>query len=68
MQKQSELEIIAAGEKVLLEQLGPVNATRFWLALTAGQSDYLNIKDRLFKDEIVDSLYAKITAQRNQGS
>jgi len=66
MKKLSELEIITAGEKVLFEQLGPVNATRFWVALTTGNGDYLKVKDRLFKNETIESLYDDIKAFANE--
>lgn len=59
----NEQEIIQEAESVLLEKLGPAKATRFWIAVSKGKGDYLEIKRDLFKGESVDSLYRKIQKQ-----
>jgi hypothetical protein len=41
-------------------QMQPVKLARFVAACNLGEGNYLSSKDRLFKGETVDSLYAKI--------
>jgi len=60
---ENEQEIIREGEKALLEKLGPAKATRFWIAFSRGEGDYLDIKRQLFEGENVNSLFNKITGQ-----
>ena len=60
----SDREILREAEEVLRVHLGPAKATRFWIALSGGTGDYLQIKETLFKGETVDTLYEKITTQK----
>jgi len=56
----SEQEILQEGEAVLIKHLGASKAARFLSAWRQGASNYLKIRERLFKDETVDTLYNKI--------
>jgi len=56
----SDQEILREAEEILWTHLGPAKATRFWIALSSGAGDYLQIKETLFKGETVDTLYRKI--------
>lgn len=60
----SDQEILREAEEVLRVHLGPAKATRFWIALSSGAGDYLQIKETLFRGETVDTLYEKIKAER----
>jgi len=64
----SDQEILREAEEVLRVHLGPAKATRFWIALSGGSGDYLQIKDTLFKGETVDGLYEKIKAETGRGT
>ena len=59
----NEQEIIQEAESLLLEKLGPAKATRFWVAFSQGEGDYLETKRELFEGETVESLYQKIKEQ-----
>ncbi|WP_016952668.1 hypothetical protein [Anabaena sp. PCC 7108] len=47
--------------QVLLTHLEPAKVMKFWATCKLGEGDYLQLKERLFSEETVDSLYAKIT-------
>ncbi len=61
----NDQQIIEQVFKVLIENLDTSTVMRFWKICNLGNSDYCQIKDQLFKDETVDSLYEKIKAQEN---
>ena len=46
--------------QVLLANMEPSKVARFWAACNVGSGDYLQLKDELFGQESVSSLYAKI--------
>ena len=56
----SEQEILREAEAVLVRQLGPAKTARVWAAWRQGAGDYLQIRDRLFEGETVETLYEKI--------
>lgn len=56
----SEQQILQEGLSVLLANMEPSKVTRFWAACNVGSGDYLKLKDELFKQESVVSLYGKI--------
>lgn len=65
----SDQEILREAEEVLRIHLGPAKATRLWIAWSRGVGDYLQIKEELFKEETVDSLYEKIQGlKRGKGA
>jgi hypothetical protein len=53
---------------VLIERLGIAKATMFLGETLWQPTDYLQIKQQLFADETVDSLYAKILLWRTSSS
>ncbi|MGF1587637.1 MAG: hypothetical protein ACFCU7_00065 [Pleurocapsa sp.] len=57
-----EQKIIQEAFNVLLANLEPSKVMRFWAACQLGEGDYLQLKDRLFEEESVTSLYDKISA------
>ena len=61
----SEQQILQKALEVLLANLEPSKVIRFWAACQLGEGDYLKLKDRLFEEENVDSLYEKISAYQN---
>ncbi|WP_413174678.1 hypothetical protein [Anabaena azotica] len=46
--------------QILLTHLEPAKVMKFWAACKLGEGDYLQLKDSLFSQETVDSLYEKI--------
>jgi len=56
----SEQEIIREAEVILIKHLGAAKTARFLAAWRQGMGDYLEIKEGLFTEETVDSLYEKI--------
>lgn len=51
--------------QVLLTHLEPSKVMKFWAACKLGEGDYLQLKDKLFVQEDVDSLYDKIKAYQD---
>lgn len=51
--------------QVLLTHLEPSKVMKFWAACKLGEGDYLQLKDKLFAQEDVDSLYEKIKADQD---
>lgn len=61
----NDQQIIEEVFNVLIENLEPSKVSRFWKICNLGSRDYSQLKDKLFADETVDSLYDKIQAQDN---
>lgn len=55
-----EQEVFQDAIQVLMEHLEPAKATRVWASWQVGEGDYLSIRDQLFADETVASLYKKV--------
>ncbi|NMF62025.1 hypothetical protein DP113_04625 [Brasilonema octagenarum UFV-E1] len=51
--------------QVLLTHLEPSKVMKFWAACKLGEGDYLQLKEKLFVQEDVDSLYEKIKAYQD---
>jgi hypothetical protein len=51
--------------QVLLTHLEPSKVMKFWAACKLGEGDYLQLKEKLFAQETVTSLYAKIKEFQN---
>ena len=47
--------------QVLLTHLEPSKVMKFWATCKLSEGDYLQLKEKLFAEETVASLYAKIT-------
>ena len=62
----SEQQVVEEVAELLLERLSPAKIVRFWAAWQIGRGDYTAIRERLFADETVQTLYEKVWAY--QGS
>ncbi|MCL1465461.1 MULTISPECIES: hypothetical protein [Argonema] len=60
IQVKSEQEVLQEGLQILLSNMEPSAVARFWAACNIGKGDYLKLKDELFAQESVVSLYSKI--------
>ena len=60
IQVKNEQQVLQEGLQVLLANMEPSKVARFWAACNVGSGDYLQLKDELFGQESVSSLYAKI--------
>lgn len=56
----SERQINLEAVQVLMQHMSPSKATRFWASWQIGEGDYLMIREQLFQNETVDSLYEQI--------
>lgn len=56
----SERQINLEAVQVLIQHMSPSKATRFWASWQVGEGDYLIIREQLFQNETVDSLYEQI--------
>ena len=60
IQVNSAQQVLQEGFQILLSNMEPSKVARFWAACNMGGGDYLKLKDELFAQESVESLYAKI--------
>jgi hypothetical protein len=56
----NEQQVLQEGLRVLLANMEPSTVARFWAACNLGSGDYLKLKDELFGQESVASLYSKV--------
>jgi hypothetical protein len=64
----SEQEVLQEVVGVLLEHLGAAKVARFWAAWPVGRGNYLAIREQLFVEETVATLFEKVQAyQREEG-
>ena len=64
----NEQQILTEAMQVLMTHLEPSKVLRFWAACSKSESDYLKLKEQLFANETVASLYEKVKAFENSGS
>jgi hypothetical protein len=60
IQVKSEQQVLQEGFQILLSNMEPSSVARFWGAGNIGRGDYLKLKDEIFAQESVASLYSKI--------
>jgi hypothetical protein len=60
IQVKSEQQVLQEGLHILLSNMEPSQVARFWAACNVGSGDYLKLKDELFAQESVASLYTKV--------
>ncbi|MBW4539678.1 MAG: hypothetical protein KME43_11130 [Myxacorys chilensis ATA2-1-KO14] len=60
IQMKSEQQILQEGLQILLAHMEPSEVARFWAACNLRGGNYLKLKDELFAQESVDSVYSKI--------
>ncbi|MBI1821809.1 MAG: hypothetical protein HY036_00700 [Nitrospirae bacterium] len=63
----SSPELREAGWKILVKNLGLINATRFILEYESGYGDYTKIKKEFFKHKNVDELFNEIKQLERPG-
>jgi hypothetical protein len=51
---------------VLLTHLEPSKVMKFWAACKLGEGNYLQLKEKLFAEETVASLYAKVKEYQDE--
>jgi hypothetical protein len=56
----NEQQVLQEGLQVLFVNMEPSAVARFWAACNSGSGDYLKLKEELFGQESVASLYAKV--------
>ena len=56
----NEQQVLQEGLRVLFMNMEPSKVTRFWAACNSGSGDYLKLKEELFGQESVASLYGKV--------
>lgn len=56
----NEQQVLQEGLEVLFVNMEPSKVARFWAACNLGSGDYLKLKDELFGQESIASLYAKV--------
>lgn len=61
----SEQQIIQEAWQVLANHLPASKVARFWAACQLGEGDYLKLKDQLFEQETVATLYEKVKAYQD---
>ena len=56
----TEHQVIQEALSILIKHMEPQKFAQFVVACRLGKGDYIEIKEQLFKDETIDSLYEKI--------
>jgi hypothetical protein len=64
----NEQQVLTEAMQIFMTHLEPSKVLRFWAACSKSQSDYLKLKEQLFANETVASLYEKVEAFENSGS
>jgi len=59
---QSDQQIIEEAFQLLIENLESAKVAQFWKICNLGNGDYTQLKEKLFTEETVDTLYEKIKA------
>ncbi len=67
MESKSLADITQRGIKVLLRELGPVDAVRFLNQYSTGHGDYTADRDRLFGEMTLDQIFADIVGPARRG-
>ncbi|WP_193197895.1 hypothetical protein [Nostoc sp. MG11] len=64
----NEQENLQEVMQVLLTHLEPSKVMKFWATCKLGKGDYLQLKEKLFAEETVTSLYTKIKEFQDEDS
>jgi hypothetical protein len=62
----NEQENLQEVMQVLLTHLEPSKVMKFWAACKLSEGDYLELKEKLFAQETVASLYAKVKEYQDE--
>jgi len=65
---ENEQQILCEGFRILLANMEPSKVSRFWAACNFGDGDYIKLKDELFGQESVASLYSQILEFQTSGN
>ncbi|MCG2770330.1 MAG: hypothetical protein ABIK79_03020 [Chloroflexota bacterium] len=68
MQIVSEQDVLREAEDVLVKHLGLAKTARVWAAWRQGAGDYLEIRERLFQGETVETLCEKVQEYESKSS
>jgi hypothetical protein len=63
-----ESGITREAERILLDNLPPEKVVRLWASWQIGEGDYIAFRDRIFRDESVETLSRKIMAHQKRQS
>jgi len=66
IQVTAEKDILKEAAEILLENLTPSKAARFWASWQVGHIDYLQWRDDEFAEETVATLYEKVARYQVQ--
>jgi hypothetical protein len=58
----NEQQVLQEAMQVLMTHLEPSKVLKFWAACKLGDGNYLKLKEQIFEEETVASLYDKIRA------
>ncbi len=64
----SDSEVLEEGLEVLMNHLEPHKVLRFWAACQLGKGDYLKLKEQLFGQESVASLYDQVRIYQEEST
>ena len=64
----SDNDILQEGLEVLMHHLEPSKVLRFWAACQLGKGDYLKLKEQLFSQETVASLYDQVRIYQEEST
>lgn len=56
----NEQQVVQEALQVLMDHLSPTKVARFWAAWQMGGGDYLTIREQLFGQETVSTLFAAV--------
>ena len=62
----SEQEIMQEATEILLERMSPTKVARFWAMWQLGKGEYQAIREELFGEETVQTLYEEICAYQDE--
>lgn len=64
----NEREIMREATEILLERMSPAKVARLWAMWQLGQGDYQAIREELFAEDTVHTLYEKVQAYQDRGT
>ena len=64
----SDSEVLEEGLEILMKHLELHKVLRFWAACQLGKGDYLKLKEQLFSQETVASLYDQVRIYQEESA
>lgn len=62
----SEQEVVREAAEILFKYLSPAKVARFWAARQLGGGNYLAIREQLFAEETVATLFEKVQTSQEE--